>query len=68
MKWFSSIWMRHSCWKHHHSWHGFFCCTPANLTTKSSPKNDMVDTDVPPGAGCTLKHHSLDPCGGHEMV
>jgi hypothetical protein len=26
------------------------------------------NTDVPPGAGCTLKHHSLDPYGGHEMV
>jgi hypothetical protein len=26
------------------------------------------DTDGPPGAGCTLKHHSLDPYGGHGMA
>jgi hypothetical protein len=26
------------------------------------------DTDGPPGAGCTLNHHSLDPYGGHGMV
>jgi hypothetical protein len=35
-----------------------------------SPKHSMAwhDTDGPPGAGCTLKHYSLDPYGGHGVV
>jgi hypothetical protein len=42
----------------------------AKLFTTSVQNTAWIDTDGngPPGACSTLKHHSLDPYGGHEMV
>jgi hypothetical protein len=42
----------------------------AKLFTTSVQNMAWIDTDGygPPGACSTLKHHSLDPYGGHEMV
>jgi hypothetical protein len=42
----------------------FPICSPSCITRHGI----CGDTDGPPGAGCTLKHHSLDPYGGHGMV
>jgi hypothetical protein len=44
------------------------CCTPAKLFPTAVQNTVWGDTDGPPGAGCTFKHHSLDPYGEHEMV
>jgi hypothetical protein len=38
------------------------------LPNYSSKHGIWYDTDGPPGAGCTLNHHSLDPYGGRGMV
>jgi hypothetical protein len=40
----------------------------AKLLTTSVQNTAWIDTDGPPGACNTLKHHSLDPYGGHEIV
>jgi hypothetical protein len=40
----------------------------AKLLTTSVQNTAWIDTDGPPGACSTSKHHSLDPYGGHEMV
>jgi hypothetical protein len=41
---------------------------PAKLFPTTVQNTAWGDTAGPPGAGCTLKHHSLDPYGEHATI